>query len=87
MRRDERELALQRALKSALFISRGAGSEEAQSSLLRARELCERLGDRAQMYYVYQELWDFYAQRGEFVTARNPLNAPLTSPRVDATRI
>ncbi|MBV8140317.1 MAG: AAA family ATPase [Deltaproteobacteria bacterium] len=64
--RYQRELALELALNLALGRSKGVGSDEAGESLVRARELCERLADQTPMLYVYQELWDSYMQRGEF---------------------
>jgi adenylate cyclase len=75
--RDERELALQRAFMSALGISKGNATEEAQGCLLRARELGERLGDQTEVFNVHQDLWDSHLQRGEFGSAQEYLQRAL----------
>lgn len=68
--RDRRELALQIAVGSAFSVTRGIGASEREHSLLRARDLSQRLGEQAQLFPVLWHLFHFHAQRGELRTAR-----------------
>ena len=66
--RDHRELDLQIALGAVLTVSKGWSAKEKGPSLLRARDLCLRLGDLVRIVPVLGELIGFYGQRGQFRT-------------------
>jgi DNA-binding winged helix-turn-helix (wHTH) protein/tetratricopeptide (TPR) repeat protein len=68
--RDRRELALQILLGSAAAAVKGIGAPERERSLLRARDLSQRLGEESQVFPVLWQLFHFNAQRGELQTAR-----------------
>jgi len=68
--RDRRELALQSLLGSAIAAVKGIGARERERSLLRARDLSQRLGEQSQVFPVLWQLFHFHAQRGELQTAR-----------------
>ena len=57
--RARQELALQVALGNASLVARGHGSVEAESAYARARELCEQLGDTAELIPTLLGLWRF----------------------------
>jgi DNA-binding winged helix-turn-helix (wHTH) protein len=62
--RDQRELAVLRALDPVLAATKGFASAPVERNLLRARDLCQRLGDQAQMLLVLCELSGSEQQRG-----------------------
>jgi DNA-binding winged helix-turn-helix (wHTH) protein/predicted ATPase len=68
--RDRRELALQILLGSAAAAVKGIGAPERERSLLRARDLSQRLGEQSHIFPVLWQLFHFHAQRGELQTAR-----------------
>ena len=68
--RDRRELALQILLGSAGAAVKGPGAPERERSLLRARDLSQRLGEQSHVFPVLWQLFHFHAQRGELQTAR-----------------
>ncbi len=68
--RDRRELALQSLLGSAVAAVKGIGAHERERSLLRARDLSQRLGEQSHVFPVLWQLFHFHAQRGELRTAR-----------------
>ncbi len=68
--RDRRELALQILLGSAAAVVKGIGAPERERSLLRARDLSQRLGEQSHVFPVLWQLFHFHAQRGELQTAR-----------------
>ncbi len=68
--RDRRELALQSLLGSATAAVKGIGAPERERSLLRARDLSQRLGEQSHVFPVLWQLFHFHAQRGELQTAR-----------------
>jgi DNA-binding winged helix-turn-helix (wHTH) protein/predicted ATPase len=68
--RDRRELALQILLGSAAAAVKGIGAPERERSLLRARDLSQRLGEQSHVFPVLWQLFHFHAQRGELQTAR-----------------
>jgi class 3 adenylate cyclase/tetratricopeptide (TPR) repeat protein len=67
---DRKELDLQIALAWSLFVARGAGAPEREPILIRARELCERLGDNAKLMEVLLALGTFCHWRGEYEPAQ-----------------
>ncbi len=67
-KRARQELDLQLALCSALIQTNGQGAAELDPHYLRARRLCEEVGEASQLFTVTHGLWNLYA-------ARNELNA------------
>jgi len=61
--RDRRELGLQIALARSLTITRGLASAETAHALLRARELCQAIGNTAELFTVLCGLVPLYLQR------------------------
>jgi len=61
----ERELPLQLALGSVLSAIKGWSAPEVERAYLRARELCERLGNRPEFFFVLFGLFVVYYIRGE----------------------
>jgi DNA-binding winged helix-turn-helix (wHTH) protein/tetratricopeptide (TPR) repeat protein len=68
--RDRQELALQILLGSAAAAVNGLGAPERERSLMRARDLSQRLGEQSHVFTVLWQLFHFHAQRGELQTAR-----------------
>jgi predicted ATPase len=67
--RIQRELPLQLAVGPALIAVRGYGAPETEWAYTRARELCERLGDPAELFPALFGLWNMYLLRAELRTA------------------
>jgi len=65
-----RELQLLLALGPALQAARGFGVPEVERTYLRARELCEQLGDRAGLFQALWGLWLHTMGRGRFGRGR-----------------
>jgi serine/threonine protein kinase/predicted ATPase len=63
--RDERELQLLTTLGPAYIAARGYAAPEVGPVLLRARELCQRIGDRQQLFGVMLGMWEWRLVRGE----------------------
>jgi predicted ATPase len=61
----QRELPLQLALGSVLSAIKGWAALEVERALTRARELCERLGDRPELFFVLFGLFVVHYIRGE----------------------
>jgi predicted ATPase len=68
--RDRHEIGLQLALASALVVGRGYPTPEARQSLGRARELCERTGDRLRIFPVLFLQSGIHFTRAEYHPAR-----------------
>jgi predicted ATPase/DNA-binding winged helix-turn-helix (wHTH) protein len=68
--RSEQELALRFMLGAALTATHGYGALEVARTYARARELCERVGDTAQLLPVLLGLGRFHQGRGELEIAR-----------------
>src|SRR5262249_4962459 len=93
LERAHQELAVQIARGESLFPTQG-WSPETGRIFSRARELCERVGDRAQMFSILYGLRLFHAFRLEMQTARqiseqilalaNELNSPAMVARAHA---
>jgi len=64
------ELALHIALGSALIVVKGHASAEVEHAYLKARELCERLGEIPELVPVLFGLWRCYITRPQLQTAR-----------------
>ncbi len=67
--RGQRELLLQLALGPALTVVKGYAAPETERAYIRARELCERLGDPPELFRALYGLWLVYLLRGELRTA------------------
>jgi DNA-binding winged helix-turn-helix (wHTH) protein/tetratricopeptide (TPR) repeat protein len=64
------ELELQVGLGAALAMTRGYAAPEVDRAYVRARQLCDELGDVVLLYPVVMEgIWKFYYSRGDFRTA------------------
>ena len=63
--RISRELSLQLALGRALIVVKGYAAPEAERAYNRARELCSRLGDPAELFPALYGLWVMHLVRGE----------------------
>ena len=71
MDRNNRELALQVALGVPMTATKGYAAQEVEKVYARARELCQHLGDRTQLFRVLRGLWLFYLVRAELKTAHD----------------
>jgi tetratricopeptide (TPR) repeat protein len=60
---------LQLALGSALFATKDFAAPEAERAFIRAREICERLGDPPEFFPASFGLWAVYYLRGELHVA------------------
>ena len=67
--RNNRELTLQVALGVPMTATKGFAAQEVENVYARARELCQHLGDKAQLFRVLRGLWLFYLVRAELKTA------------------
>ncbi len=61
--RVQQELTLQLALSDALIIVKGYTAPEVEKTVLRARDLCQQLGETPQLVPVLIRLWLFYLNR------------------------
>jgi class 3 adenylate cyclase/tetratricopeptide (TPR) repeat protein len=68
--RDSQELDLQMALSWSSFVVRGPRTPQRESALVRARELCERLGDNAKLMEALLGLAHLHVNRRDFDLAR-----------------
>lgn len=69
--RSERELVLQLELGMTFVAAKGWASQDAAVAYGRARELCEHLGEPAQVFQVMRGLITFYVGRAELGTAHD----------------
>jgi predicted ATPase/class 3 adenylate cyclase len=67
----EQELRLQTTLGPALMAAKGYGAAEVERSYVRARELCEQIGETRQLFQVMLGLWNVYLVRAELKQARD----------------
>jgi TOMM system kinase/cyclase fusion protein len=65
--RDRDELRLQLGLAAPLMAVRGYANPDVRETYARARELCQRAGDDAQLFESVLGLWYFYMVSGEVV--------------------
>jgi class 3 adenylate cyclase/predicted ATPase len=63
--RDDRELQFLTALGPAYIAARGYAAPEVGPVLLRARELCQRIGDARQLFGVMLGTWEWRLVRGD----------------------
>jgi predicted ATPase len=68
--RAQQEIELQIALGSALMVTKGYAAPEVEHAYLRARELCQQMGDISQFFSALRGLWQFYHNQGALQTAR-----------------
>jgi predicted ATPase len=68
--RIQQELGLQTTLGPALMAIKGYAAPEVEYTYARARELCQQMGETAQLFPVLWGLWVFYHARTEFQMAR-----------------
>jgi class 3 adenylate cyclase len=69
--RERQELELQIALNGSLFRAIGLRAIERESALMRARELCEQLGDTTKLMEVLVQLAHLHFNQRDFGTARD----------------
>ena len=67
--RRQDELALQVALGVPLIATKAYAAPEVGNVYLRARELCEQVGDSPELFPTLYGLWSFYVARAEHRTA------------------
>jgi class 3 adenylate cyclase/tetratricopeptide (TPR) repeat protein len=63
--RDERELQLLTTLGPAYIALRGYAAPEAGPVLMRARELCQRIGDSQRLFGIMLGMWEWRLVRGD----------------------
>jgi tetratricopeptide (TPR) repeat protein len=68
--RARRELDLQLALGPAVMITKGWAAPEVETTYLRARENCQKLGDNARFFPVMAGLWNYYLVLADYAQAR-----------------
>ena len=78
LERTNSELQLQLLVGGALSATRGWASPEVERAFFRARDLCERLGDRPEFFFVVFGLWTVYFIRGELSRALEHAEQLLT---------
>ncbi|MDH3602972.1 MAG: AAA family ATPase, partial [Candidatus Tectomicrobia bacterium] len=83
------ELTLRLLLATPLMTTQGFASIELEQLHMRARELCEQMGDAPQLFFVLTGLWRLYFTRGELQKTRD-LGAQILDQAEqagDATRL
>jgi class 3 adenylate cyclase/predicted ATPase len=68
--RAQQELTLQVALGVPLMATKGWPAPEVERAYIRARDLCEQLGETRQLFSVLRGLWECYELQGKLVAAR-----------------
>jgi hypothetical protein len=68
--RAQQELAMRIPLGQALVATRGQAAPEVGHTYIRARALCQRVGDLSQLIQVMFGLWQFHNVRAEFQPMR-----------------
>lgn len=68
--RNEQELSLQIGLGNALLTTRGYAVPEVGQTYIRARELCQQVGETPLLFPALYGLWVFHYVRAEHLTAR-----------------
>jgi predicted ATPase len=63
------ELDMQTALGPALIATKGYAASDVELTYLRARELCQHVGETAPLFEVQRGLWDCYLVRAQLQTA------------------
>jgi len=67
--RDQQELVLQLALAVPLMSNKGFGAPELGQAVVRARELCDRMGDTPQRFNALFQLVNYYGTTGKYRTS------------------
>ncbi len=67
----EQELQLHTTLGPAFMAAKGYAAVEVERSYVRARELCEQVGEPRQLFQVMLGLWNVYLVRAELKGARD----------------
>ncbi|MGE5445107.1 MAG: AAA family ATPase [Ignavibacteriales bacterium] len=67
--RNRKELSLQTILGPALIVTKGYAAPEVKETYVRARELCQQLGETPQLFPVLTGLWSFYMMRAQLQVA------------------
>jgi predicted ATPase len=75
--RAQQELTLRIALGVSLIATTGYTTPEMNHTYIRARELCQQVGETPQLFAVLRGLWLFYTLRAEYETARELANQGL----------
>ena len=70
LERAQQELTLQLALGAALLMIKGHEDPEVEQAYIRARQLCQQVGDSPQRFSALVGLWRFYLSQTRFQTAR-----------------
>ena len=68
--RAQHELVLQIALGPSLLVTRGPTASEVETAYMRARALCQQVGETSQLFPVLRGLCLFYLNRAELYTAQ-----------------
>ncbi len=76
--RNQQELMLQITLGAPLTATKGYAAPEVEHAYVRARELCQQMGESPQLFPVLWGLWLFYLIRAELQTAREVAEQCLT---------
>jgi TOMM system kinase/cyclase fusion protein len=84
--RTQHELLLQTALGPALMAAKGYAAPEVERTCVRARELCQQIGDTRQLFPVLVGLWNFSFVRGACQTACDVGEQLLTLAQSDQDR-
>jgi class 3 adenylate cyclase/predicted ATPase len=66
----QKELRLQTALGPALMACKGYAAPEVAHAYMRARELCEQIGDTPWLFPALRGLYTFYVAQADYRTAR-----------------
>jgi len=69
--RARRELALQASIGMPLIATKGYAAPETGAAYNRSRELCDRLGDAAQLLPILYGQWAYHTTRGDLLAARS----------------
>jgi len=69
--RDQQELLLQMALGAVWMVRRGWTEPEVEAAYVRARVLCGRVGDPAQLFTALQGLFTFHLNSADYSEARD----------------
>ncbi|MGH7801619.1 MAG: adenylate/guanylate cyclase domain-containing protein [Thermodesulfobacteriota bacterium] len=70
LERNQQEMNLQSTIAPSFMATKGYASSEVERAVLRAWELCQKLGDSPQLFPVVHALWRFYLVRPDLKTAR-----------------
>ena len=70
LERARQELDMQTTLGPVLMAVKGQSSPDTERAYVRARELCQQVGETPQLFPVLHGLWRFYMVRAEMQTTR-----------------